>query len=323
MTPIVAVDVAPAEAKDVQSLSALLGACSMALPKGSCETAAEGEPNATHWASAQVTWDEAGNAMVTVRLASERREVSRDLQFAPQDPPLQRWRTVGLTIATIVDELQVRREAEGLAPGEEGRASPEPEAPAPPRPTAAEPTRIADKPQFPASKPHPVAPFPSRTAAEVGGVMGNGLSRGVRGGIYAQATRDVADVPAFARLRVAYQVSSSEQPSASWSELELGGGVYLRLARWRVELDAGVGLVRTAASARAPGGAAIDEASSWLPGVSMSLHGLWPADAPVAGLLGVRGGWLSREVVVSNAGTEIGRVPAYSVSGVGGVRFAF
>jgi hypothetical protein len=328
MTPIIAIEVAPAESTDARSLSALLRACSLALPVGSCESASDGEPASPLWATARVTWDDTGNAVVTVRLASEQRELSRDLRFVPEDPPLQRWRTVGLTIATIVDELEVRREAETAAmsvPAPE-EASPPSSVPAPPAhdAPAQTPTMHAeDKPFVSASKPQPTGSYPSSTAAEVGGVAGTGLARGVRGGIYARATRDVAGVPALARLRVAYLLSSSEQPSVTWSELELGGGVYLRLARLRIELDAGVGVVRTTASARSPTSATIDEASSWLPGASLNLHAVWPANASVAGLLGVRGAWLARAVAVSNAGREIARVPAYSVVGVGGVRFAF
>jgi hypothetical protein len=154
---------------------------------------------------------------------------------------------------------------------------------------------------------------------------GTGLAGGaLRGGVYARGAHDLAGLPAFANVMLAYALSASENPpSVTWTELGLGGGFYFEPAPVRLELSAELELVRTSASARAPAGNAIDSGGRWLPAAGLGVHVVWPARGPLSLLLGARGEWSAREVTVTNAGREIGRAPAYSVGALAGVRFTF
>jgi hypothetical protein len=324
--PVVAVQVAPAPPADQRELAALLSACSTALPAGACELKRPAAQDPSVTAQAQVTWDERGNALVVVQLDTSSHQLTRDLVFSPRDPELQRWRTAGLTIATMVDELRIEREEQSTpasppppTPAAETGAE-TPAAPPEPLPTAApQPPREHPKPQHRAVE----APrFPSRNALETGGLLALGLDGATpRGGLYAGGLHDMSRLPALALVRVAYQVSSRDQPSLSWFELGLGGGAYLSLSSFRVEALGALEVVRIMASARAPTSSAVDDAAAWLPAAIVVARGVWPARGAVSGSLGLSGQWIARRVVVTNAGQEAARSSAYSVGLVGGIRF--
>jgi hypothetical protein len=238
---------------------------------------------------------------------------------------------VGLAIATIVDELQTRRAVEvaspaAAAPNEpEGRAKPSPDsrsAPSPAKLTPASPP--TPSPSAPRHLPgQPGVRFPSASRLELGGSAATAPTRGVpRGGVYASAGHDLAHLPAFAQVHITYSLSSSSNPpSVAWTKLGLGGGVYGTTRSLRLEAAGELEMVRTSASAKAPQGGAIDSAASWLPGALVTIGAVWPARGPVAASLTAGGAWVAREVVVTNAGAEIGRVPTYSVGVSAGVRF--
>jgi hypothetical protein len=38
----------------------------------------------------------------------------------------------------------------------------------------------------------------------------------------------------------------------------------------------------------------------------------WPSDAPIGAVFAVNGSWVARELVITNAGQEVGRLPAYT-----------
>ncbi len=289
-------------------------------------------------AVASVAWDRDGNALLTVRLRDAEHDLTRELSFDRQDPELQRWRSAGLTIATIVDELEVRREEEHAAAaaesadtngrGEAARLAEKPAAPPPPAAApAAKPPQTAKLVAAPKRSPAR-APFASATHLELGGLGGTGLAGGIwRGGVYAGGAHDLAGLPAFANLTVGYLLSARGNtdltPSVTWTLWGLGGGFYWVASPFRFELNAELNLVLTSASARATASNAQDTGSRWLPGAALGARGLWPARGPLAIVLGARGDWTAREVVVTNAGARIGRVPAYKVGFLGGMRFSF
>lgn len=263
-----------------------------------------------------------------MRLPDSQHDLARELAFVGTDPELQRWRSVGLTIATIVDELQMQRAeapsvaaapAKGAAAGSAANAP----APAPAKPAALPDshTRL----NAPAPRRDTAAPqrFLGSSQLEIGGLGGTGLVRGaLRGGVYARGARNLAGLPAFANVMLAYTLSSSQHPpSVTWAEIGLGGGFYWEHSPIRLELGAELELVRTAASARALSSDAIDSGERWLPAANLGVHAVWPERGPLSVLLGVRGAWSAREVVVTNAGQEIGRAPAHSVGALFGVRF--
>jgi hypothetical protein len=110
MLPAVVIDlgtqVAPAEAASV------LEACNAAIVAGSCELeAAASEPPQ---AIAIVRWS--GSEQRRVRIEVGLREAERpawsvrEVAFSPGDPLRERWRTVGLVIATLAGELDTAQD---------------------------------------------------------------------------------------------------------------------------------------------------------------------------------------------------------------------
>lgn len=330
MTPVVAVEIAPARPADERKLFALLRACSRALPAGACEEAGSSQQEPA--ALARVNWDASGSASVTVRLRDGEHDLARELSFSSGDPELQRWRSVGLIIATIVDELRVQSKTEQAATGQGGSSA---AGTGDARPTA---TARAAPPPRPAAAQAAALPGPSvdiqqrrRRAAmvrpnsfELGGSGGSGLSGGgLRGGAYARGAHDIAGLPAFASVRIAYLTSPSSPPSLTWTELGIGGGFQLTGRYFRFESGLNVQLVRVSASARSPLTAVMDTRASWLPGVALQLSAVWPARSLLAVRLGGWGSRLAREVVVTNAGQEIGRLLPFNWGAEGGARLAF
>lgn len=333
---MVAVEVAPAPSPGARELAALLRACSRALPVGSCEAAATLADRADleTAAKARVSWDEDGNASVNVRLEGSERDLSRDLSFAADDRTVERWRSVGLAIATIVDELQVQRENEQAKAVSTSAADRESE-PATQTGRASEQrgresAALASEPAATATPAKdggttggsPAAPLRGSNSFDVGALVATGLAAGTpRSGIYARAAHDLSRLPAFAQVRLTYALlTSSSEPSVTWNELALGGGAFLATSAFRVEAEASLQLVRTSASAPAPDDGAVDHADSWLPGATVSGRIAWPSRSQLSGVAGVQAGWVMREVLVTNAGAELGSVPAYSVGVFAGAR---
>ena len=337
MTPIVVVEVAPAKPANNRELAALLSACSRALPQGSCELRSNRPASEAPLAVASVVWDPDGNVVLSVRLRDAAHDSTRELTFERQDPELQRWRSAGLTIATIVDELEVKQEAEHAAAAAGSTATSAADNATQPAGSVTKPPAPQSKPPSPAETPAaaaPVAtgehtaeraPFVSATHLELGGLGGSGLTGGRwRGGIYAGGAHDLAGMPVFANVTVGYLLSDTGgEPSVTWTVLGLGGGVYWIASPVRLELNAELQLVLTSASARAPGTNALDTNSRWLPGAAVGARGLWPARGPLSVLVGAEGDWSARQVLITNAGQQIGRAPTYKVGFVGGLRFSF
>lgn len=330
MGPTVAVEVAPPPASP-QRLLALLDACSAALPAGSCRSA--DELAAAPAASAHVTWIDASNVRIEVEIAGgEPARLTRDFAFESGDPPLQRFRTVGLAIATLVDELRVRNER-ALAPPDEGASETTPAAPPITAPAPESPQSPVPAPKTPLSaspKAVPVAPRASRppentTGVEVGGLVGTGLVSGpARVGLYLRAVHDVDSLPVYAGLDLAYaSLTSSSDPRVTWNEFALGGGVHLSASNLRFELGLSALLRRTHASAADPATGVEDSGDSWLPGLGLTARALWPERSRISLALGANASACMREVSVTNADEEIGRISAYSAALVGGLRLAW
>jgi hypothetical protein len=121
-----------------RELQVVVDACNDAISKGVCVPEGEAGGEA---ARAVATARPADDAVLVVRIEvrlswSEGTPIVRELEFSPRDPLRERWRSVGLAIATLVGEgEQQRARAESLESAPEP-APPEPE----PEPPAAEPT---------------------------------------------------------------------------------------------------------------------------------------------------------------------------------------
>lgn len=91
----------------------MVQACSQALPHGECALAAA-TPESTRTESvAMVLWQGPESLAASVRVGGRDRQwVTRHLTFSNDDPLSDRWTAVGLTVATLVDELEPKRAPE-------------------------------------------------------------------------------------------------------------------------------------------------------------------------------------------------------------------
>ena len=105
--PVVMVEIAPPTAP-AELIEALLDACSRAVRVGQCavdDAKVSGEPVAVaivHWENAEKS---RFRVEVGVRNAGEPVWSNRDLDFDIADPPAERWKAAGLTIATLAGEM--------------------------------------------------------------------------------------------------------------------------------------------------------------------------------------------------------------------------
>lgn len=155
MFPPIVVDLgpnlAPAEVQYV------LDACNEVVAEGECVAeGTQGLLDAPRAIAIARNADRRGRAVrIEVRLtAAEERSLVRTLRFTPEDPARERWRSVGLAIATLVGEGQRAEEAEQAA-----REASEPAPPAEP-----EPEPPAAKPPLPPPPPPPAPPSEPRAA---------------------------------------------------------------------------------------------------------------------------------------------------------------
>lgn len=322
MGPVVAVEIGPSPAPP-RELATLVAACSRALPSGTCVAATSSPASQPPDAAASVHWADPWHAHVEAHVEALGPEVlTRDLAFAQGDPELERYRTLGLAIATMVDQLQERREqaqrtdapsAERAPPAPPPTKDALPQAPPPARAAAPVPVSDGEHPSTAASV--------SRYALEVGGLAGTGLVDGpARAGLYARATYDVV-APVFVDASASYALSVTDTPpSVAWTDLGLGAGAYVPASVLRVELGVRVVLSGVSASAPDPYSDTVGSVAAWLPGVGASARVTWPAHGPLAGTVGLDNAWMLKQVRVTNAGSLIGRVSAYNVGIVAGLR---
>jgi hypothetical protein len=102
--PVVAIEISPQGRQPVALAEALVEACSSAVREGECALASDDASQAK--AVAVVKWSDDAELGVIVRVevrhGSETDVRMRSLDFAPGDLRVERWRSVGLTIATLV-----------------------------------------------------------------------------------------------------------------------------------------------------------------------------------------------------------------------------
>ncbi len=316
MGPFVAVHVEPSS-QDPRELAALLESCSAALRQGDCDVA-RGTADEAPPAAASVQWLDEWHAHIAARIDAAPAGVTRDLVFSRADARLERYRSVGLAIATIVDELEVRAEEQAQAP-----APPAPPPAAEPAHATEGPPRSEARAAAPAREPPPPPARPGRiVSVEIGGLLGTGLADGApRAGVYVRASHDLPSVPVFVAASGSYAVlTSSGAPSVTWADVGLGGGARVAAGPVRLELGARVLLDHTSASAPDPTTRVPDSTGSFIPGAALDARASWPEPSPIAVTLGVDGSLLLRQVTITNAGQELGRVRAHNVGIVGGVR---
>lgn len=158
MLPPVVVDLGPIQSSPEAAL--VLEACNEAIASGVCITDDE---LAIEPPRARATARALDDAMRVVRIdvllrgAPSRSHLSRELHFGARDPAAERWRSVGLAIATLVGEGERARQEEARQTAEAPRA----ETPAP-TPRTAPTAPSGPEPASPPRPPITVRRAPSR-----------------------------------------------------------------------------------------------------------------------------------------------------------------
>lgn len=214
--PSVAIEIAPPSQTEVTPpalVRALVDACALAMHEGDCvldTDRTETPPTAV----AIVRWD-GDERHVRIDVGKKSREEpawqSRELDFSDADARVERWRTAGLTIATLAGEV-VRDEAQR----EHARAR------LLPRPPQADVPR--SKTEF-AEPPVPPVRAP-RIWADAGGLGGTGVSPGpARFGVWANVGARLAE-SRFVLLGGADFATVETTPSLSvqWAGISAGLG---------------------------------------------------------------------------------------------------
>lgn len=263
MGPVVAVEISTSGA-EAGYAAALVAACTRAVPRGSCALAdaAPGSRNAK--AIAIVSWRGSQQTDVRVQVGVRRATggtawLARDMHFSDADAPIERWRAVGLTIATLVGELP--------PPPAEVQAPP---APAPGPRTVPVPRRTDQLPE---------EPGPERWWLEAGGLVGPGLDTGSwRGGAWIAGARRFARTPFFVHAFASYAARPADVRgmSASFVDVAAGPGAFVVLPSAELTLDGRIalGLERVHASARA--GGAEESGSRVVPALRLGGNVAWP-----------------------------------------------
>jgi hypothetical protein len=223
--PMVMVEIAPPDPPAALA-QALLDACSAAVRAGRCvldDPASKAESVAV----AIVRWDDAGDrhahVEVGMRNTGEPMWSTRNLDFGDADPPIERWRTVGLTIATLAGEMVARVE--------------QPKASTEPQPAAGHVEGASSNGDHPDEAPTGVGGRPgsqkpsSRETRWIGGTLGvgPGLDDGsLRWGGWADIGWRPLPLPLFLRLSLGVAVRPRDVHglSVQWETATLGlGGI--------------------------------------------------------------------------------------------------
>src|SRR5450631_909950 len=168
--PLVVVEV-PAQDRTAPETSALIEACTAGLGSGRCELTQAGNADSVS-AVAIVSWRDKERLSALVEVARVRQPSeswrSEELRFKPEDRQVERFRTLGLAIATLFREasLQLAKRAAGTPD-----AAATEKKPAPPlrgtttrRPQAAKPAPAADEPSTSAEPSNSQRPSGARGA---------------------------------------------------------------------------------------------------------------------------------------------------------------
>jgi len=285
MLPPVVVDLGPDVGRP--QLEIVLDACNEAIARGVCVpegSAGDEAPRAL--ALARAADRSVRVVRIEVRLAgSDGASFVRELRFARRDPVSERWRTVGLAIATLVGEGEQRaqEDAEASAPAAavpapgaaepapaSGASEPEPERapapasaaqaepepaeeeaeePPPPPPERSEPRR-AREPEivFEPQEPEPPLDWSHRPLfIGLGAVVGSGFDGGTwrSGGRLRGGWHFESGLALLASA--GYALGSAEEPSVTWLTFDAGVGYRFALSE---RLNVGASLFAGAERAR-------------------------------------------------------------------------
>ncbi|HEX4336363.1 MAG TPA: hypothetical protein VH062_10650 [Polyangiaceae bacterium] len=301
--PVVVVEVVT-EAPSPAMARALVDACSASVREGTCELASEAahEP---HLAVVDVEFVDASERAAHVEVHDVRGGVPgrhvRILTFKSTDARIERWRAVGLTIATLVGDAlpapttldtearfddATDANAGAAAPGAASQTTQTPplvavagknattvadETPAPPANADAAPSRERRTPGT-------EQPLPRRFWAGLSLLTGSGLEAGApRFGVGADASYRFATLPFFARLSVGYasRGEDSRGVSVQWESATLGAGAVVGSDALRLEPRIAVGIENLHAGVVDPVTRRSDSGNRFGASAHFGLDGVW------------------------------------------------
>jgi hypothetical protein len=307
--PTVVIDT-PASDRSAALEPTMVEACTNAIAEGRCALASQTSDadQAEARAVAIVSWADGEQRTARIEVGLRRADrgqwLARTIEFRPQDAQPERWRAVGLVIATLVGDA-IHAEAAPVPPP---APAPSPAPPPPPPP----PIRAA---------PEPVTH--DRAWVDAGALIGPGLDTGApRFGAGIRAAWAPLRPPLFVTVAAAYAGSaraSTTGVGASWTTLAAGVGPVVSAAGNALRFDARFEAVaeRFDASVVAPDTGATDDGSLWRGGARVGLEGAWMPGRLVGVVAGAEGSLLDRSTTVRLHGVPVGQAAPHGLEFAG------
>jgi len=291
LAPVVIIEVA-SPAATPSSTAALVQACDEAVQQGHCALSEPGAEPLRPDAIAIVSWQMPNQAHVRVEVgvrgASGTQWAVRELDFRNEDSTIERWRSAGLVIATLVGSLT--KQADRM-------------------PRAAEATR----------KGRTTSGWIG-AGAEAGPAMEQGLWRP---GLWVNGAWVLRPLPLYLGLTADYNLRGRDRHrvAAQWLTVGAGAGVF---ATSSFHLQVGVGaeaiLEYLHVQALHPVTGTEAQQGNATPGFRATLDLSWPSDRGVCALGGVQWWRLRAGTTVRVADEAVDRSPPWGLKGLVGLR---
>jgi hypothetical protein len=295
----VAIHLAPELSPDLALRT--IHSCEAALGADRCRLVEEPPSDGAYYATVTSDGPDAEAAhIVIVHRAAMPPVAERELAFAPEDGPGDRWASVGVVIAALVT-------------ADAGR-EPRP-APAPPKPAPKRPRPVPRRLPTPVER-HPLridllARLSRETATDFPKELGADL----------RASLALGSSPFFIRVEGGYAGRIEQRPSLSFPFFGAGAGVRAGApeARWAAELHLTAKAECWILSASEPG--RTDSDAVWRFGGAAGLDGIWAPAARWQIVAGAGVQALAPRVTVDVSGATTDRVSPFGAEFVLGVRF--
>ena len=331
--PIVIIEMADADRGSALA-PVLVDACSRSVAEGRCALAADVEqPEAT--AVAIVRWDDARQSVsvsVGLRRVARSEWLSRKLDFRDADVPRERWRSVGLVIATLVGEADRGVRGSGV-PEDTSRPAdamrpPHPSAPkAPPPPDAAavEQARIDESARAAALSRERAAS--ARAWIDAGGVIDAGIGGWLQAGGFLRANIRPSSLPLFVHAGGRYVAAPTSGADLSLSWLSAAAGVGAVTAHndagLRLELHLDAVAQRLRASATIPTAPSTESSGRWVPGVRAGVDVSWMLSSTWGLVAGGESTLLASGTALQVSSERRGRDASVTFGALAGLRARF
>jgi hypothetical protein len=312
MAPGVVIEMAAPD-RDSPHARALVESCTRGVREGPCALAKKPADSEPLGALAIVAWS-AGHRVarieVGIRRADRAEWLSRKIEFGPADAEVERWRAVGLVIATLVGDVRAALEAPKAA-------APPPAAPPP------APVRDTSAPPRPAPIRHDTFWF------DAAAVVATALDDGVwQVGPSVRASAAPLRFPVFGSVSGRWSIRPTDGSNlgVQWWSFSIGVGVSLSPVASvpvRVEPRAELALQHTRASVVEAGSGASDAEGRWTLGGRLAADAVWAPGSRFGAFVGAEASIFPGTTEVLVRGRPLARQPALGVAGQAGPRVRF